>query len=173
MGFKQLTVENFDRRDETNDAFAKLNLATGEVAPVTGQDRARAFLSVEMGAHVPQEVRDLFAVARGTMLYGEFFYPLYTLGDQQMHRVTDAAAHHRYLQLGGEVKGGRLPSFHRRIQWLIAEGAIPQDQQTRWDAYRGLRNIASHADFQQLHTPSDAYTSCELVAASVDDLFRT
>lgn len=172
MGFKKLTVENFDQRDEANNAFGRLDLTIGKVVPVTRHDRARAFLSVELGEHVPQEVRDLFAVARGTMLYGEFFYPMYTLGDEQMHRVTDAAAHHRYLQLGGELESGNVPSFYGRIKRLIGKGAIPEEEQTRWDAYRQLRNIASYADFQQLHAPGDAYTSCKLVAMSVNDLFR-
>lgn len=173
VSFKRLTVDNFDERDHTNDIFGKLDRDTGQVTRVTGRDRAAAFLAVELGGHVPEEVRDLFAVARGTMLYGEFFYPLFTLGDEQMHRVADAAAQHRYLQLGGEVTGGHVPSFHRRIAWLIERGAIPENEWQRWDAYRELRNIASHSDFQQLHTPADALQTCQLVAASVDALFRT
>jgi hypothetical protein len=171
MGFKVLTPTNYTERDEANDAFGRIN-ESGQVAPVAGADRARAFLAVELGAHVAQEVRDLFEVARGTMLYGEFFYPLYTLGDEQTHRVADAAAHHRYLQLGGELVDGRVPSFRRRIAWLIEHGAIPTEEEPRWDAYRELRNIASHPDFQQLHSPVDALASLRLVAQSVDALFR-
>lgn len=172
MGFKRLTVENYIRRDETNDLFANFNFATGHVSPMVGGDWARAFLAVELGAHVPEEVRDLFAVARGTMLYGEFFYPLFTLGDEQMHRVADSAAHHRYRQLGGELQRGRVPSFYRRIEWLVEHGAIAEEERPRWDAYRGLRNIGAHADFQQLHMPGDVLETCTLVAGSIDALFR-
>ena len=35
-----------------------------------------AFLSVELDEKVPHEIKELFAVARGVLLYGWFFYPL-------------------------------------------------------------------------------------------------
>jgi len=41
------------------------------------------------------------------------------------------------------------------------------------DAYREIRNIASHTDFQQLHTRADAQATSQLVAASVNALSRS
>jgi hypothetical protein len=49
------------------------------MAQMDGNDWARHFLAVELHEDVPADVHDLFAVARGTMLYGWFFYPLYAL----------------------------------------------------------------------------------------------
>jgi hypothetical protein len=107
------------------------------------------------------------------MLYGHYFYPLYTVGDEQIHGVADAATRHRYQQLGGPMaKGGKPPLFAARIRWLIERGAIAEKKGQRSDAYRGLRNISSHPEMQMLHTPADALRSLTLVAASVNALFR-
>ena len=66
---------------------------------MTGEDWARAFLNVELKEHVPEPVSDLFAIARGALLYGWFFYPLFRLGEEQLYRVVEAAAKERYRQL--------------------------------------------------------------------------
>lgn len=141
---------------------------------MTGGSWARLFLSVKLNGKVPPEVRDLFAAARGALVYGWFFYPLLAIGEQQLHRVADAAIAHRYRALGGPLtRGGRLPSLARRIRWLIAEGVIPEEMARRWDAIRELRNIGSHPEFQMLHLPGDALESLAIVADSVDALFVT
>jgi hypothetical protein len=44
--------------------------------PVSGEDWAVRFLAVELSAKVPEDVQQLFAVARGVLVYGHFFYPL-------------------------------------------------------------------------------------------------
>lgn len=172
VGFKELTADNWRERDPTNDAFARFDCATGRAVALSPDEWARHFLGFRLDQRVPDEVRDLFAVAQGTMLYGAFFYPLYTLGQEQVHRVADAAALHRYYQLGGpKTKKGADPPFATRIKWLVQKAAIPAAEQRRWNAYRELRNIGSHAEFQQLHLPTEALTSLRVVAGSVNQLF--
>jgi hypothetical protein len=160
MAFKKLTTGNWLEPDETSAIFARA-------------DWPSMLLAVELGSYVPEDIRDLFAVARGVMLYGLFFYPLYTAGDEQMHRVAEAAAKRRYLDLGGpRTKYGEAPSFFRCIEWLVRKGAIPVEEQRRWHAYRDIRNSASHPSFQQLEPPHEALRTTDLIARSVDALFR-
>ena len=68
MSFKQLTANNWDRPDDTSKIFGRMSPLVG-VVPMNGNDWARAFLGVELPESVPEEIRDLFAVARGTLLY--------------------------------------------------------------------------------------------------------
>lgn len=66
-------------------------------------------------------------VARGVLLYGCFYSPLYALSEHQLRRVADAAILHRYQQAGGppnkkrDPDDGQLrwPDFKRRVEWLI------------------------------------------------------
>ena len=171
--FKQLTPTSWRERDDTNEAFVHLDRGTGRLVHTSGDDWAGVFLSVTLDARVPKNVQDLFEVARGTLLYGHYFYPLYTLGEEQLHRVADAAAVHRYEQLGGRrTHRGEWPTFKARIRWLIEHGAIPQDEVRRWNAYREMRNITSHPQMQSLVMPGDALRSLQMVAASVNAIFR-
>jgi hypothetical protein len=171
MGFKELTPNNWDRPDDTSSLFVRVSPVAGVVS-MNGNDWARAFLAVELAAAVPPDIRDLFAVARGTLVYGWFFYPLYALGEEQLHRVADAAVAHRYRELHGpRDKRGYLPSLAKRVQWLLDKDVIAADTAPRWSAIRDLRNIGSHPDFQMLHPPGDVLTSLETVAATVTALF--
>jgi hypothetical protein len=139
---------------------------------MNGDDWAREVLAVELAETVPADVRSLFEVARGTVLYGWFFYPMYALGDAQLHRVADVALAHRYRELDGPLtKGGYPPSLARRIKWLTDDGVIPEDARQRWDAIRELRNIGTHTDFQMLHAPGQVLRTLNVVAESVSALF--
>lgn len=99
--FKRLTSENWLRADPTGEAFEEVHLATGERRAMTGERWAERILAVQLSDTVPDDVRGLWRVAQGVMLYGWFFHPLYMLGDEQLHRVADAAILHRFQQLGG------------------------------------------------------------------------
>lgn len=173
MSFKQLTPNNWDRPDDTSKIFGRLSPLVGLV-PMNGNDWARAFLAVELPESVPRDIRDLFAVARGTLLYGWFFYPLYQLGDDQLHRVADTAMAVRYEQLGGaRNKRGYPPAMKQRLAWLIEREAIPAEMEPRWEAISNLRNAASHPDFQPLNAPGQALASLRVVAESVTSLFSS
>jgi len=167
MAFKELTPNNWDQPDMTNANFVRLSPIAGFV-PMNGNDWARAFLAAEMSDEVPEEIRDLFAVARGALLYGWFFYPMFRLGEDQLHRVAEAAAARRYHELGGTAK---RPRFARTIDWLVKHGAIPAADKQRWHAARELRNIGSHPEQQWVLPPGQALTMLTVTAESVNSLF--
>jgi hypothetical protein len=63
-------------------------ITDGTITPWTADDWAERFLSVGLSENVPESVRELFNVARGTIIYGSLFYPLFALGLAQAVRVT-------------------------------------------------------------------------------------
>jgi hypothetical protein len=68
LGIKQLTSENWREPDPTNAAFGEINWHTGEQRPIAGDTWAGHFLSVELSDRVPEDVRTMWAVARGALL---------------------------------------------------------------------------------------------------------
>ena len=82
--FKALTAENWLEPDPTGDAFGEIHLGTGDRRPMSGDRWVEHFLRVELSADVPGDVRDMWSIARGVLLYGWFFYPLYALGDAEL-----------------------------------------------------------------------------------------
>lgn len=134
---------------------------------------AEQFLAVELEQHVPAEVRELWEVARGVLLYGWFFYPLYMLGEEQLRRVADAAVLHRYRQLDGppDEQTGESPSFARRLRWLFDHGHVDRELESRWQATRDLRNLGSHSDFQSLQMPHGSLSTLRVLAKEINTLF--
>jgi hypothetical protein len=167
MAFKPLTLASWKEPDPVNAVFGRFDRVTGP-RQMTGEDWAREFLAVELKEHVPEHIRELFAVARGAMLYGWFFYPMFLMGEQQMYRVVEAAATTRYQQLKGP-KG--KPSFKQTIEWLIERQVIPAEDEERWDAVRQLRNAASHPDRQSVMPPGAVLSGLKASADDINDLF--
>ena len=173
-GIKELTADNWREPDEANALFGEMNRVTGEARILTGDDWARRFLAVELSDLVPDDVRTMWVAARGALLYGAFFYPLYALGDEQLHRVADAAVLHRYQQLNGpRHPSGQWPNLKPRLDWLIARGVISRELEQRWEAIRNLRNFASHATFQHLEMPGQALQTLHILREEIDGLFAT
>lgn len=127
---------------------------------------------MDLGEQVPSEIRDMFHVARGILPYGWFFYPLYRVGEEQLHRVCDAAAASRYRQIGGPLNHeGKHPSFHGRIGYLVKHGVITDEYEQLWDYFRDARNQGSHAHFQSAHPPGRSAESLREAAEAITSLF--
>ena len=168
--FKNVGIDNWAERDPINENFAMPGKFG--MRQMTGDDWAGLFLGVELAARVPEPVQHLFQVARNTLPYGHFFYPLYTLGAEQLYRVADAAALHRYRDLGGpKTKRGAAPTFAVRVRWLRQHGFIAEEHAHQWDGFRELRNDASHPEVQSVFTPGNAYTVLQAVAGCVTALY--
>lgn len=133
-----------------------------------GGDWAREFLAVSLGERVPSEVVELFEVARGAMLYGWFFYPLYRLGEEQLYRVIEAAAKLRYRELDGPKA---RPSYEHAIAMQVERGAIAPGEEFRWDAARKLRNLSSHPEQAVVTTPGSVLGTLTLCAEDINRLF--
>lgn len=167
-GFKKLNVENWQQADMTNQNFVRRSELTGEFLAMGENDWARQFLSVELKDHVPAEIRDLFDIARGAMLYGWFFYPLFRLGEEQLYRFTETALRRCYRYLNGPQ---RLPTFEQAVAFLIERRVIPADDRRRWDAARKLRNAASHPERASVMPPGAVLGMLKANAHDINRLF--
>lgn len=136
--------------------------------PLTETDWAHRLLAVELKEHVPEAIRDLFAVARGVALYGWLFYPLFRVGEEHAYRVVEAGVKDCYRNLGGPK---RRPRFVETIAWLIEVDVIPVSDKTRWDAVRHLRNAASHLDRPSYMPPGAVLATFEACAHDLNRLF--
>ncbi len=110
LGFKKLTVDNWTEPDKVSTLFARFSPVDGQARPITGDEWMRHILKPNLIDEVPKDIRALFEVARGAIAYGYFFYPLYTLAEEQLYRVVEAAVtssvkkweHHRRSATSGK-----------------------------------------------------------------------
>lgn len=169
FGFKQITLANWLNPDEILKGFARMS-PSGEIRQITSDEYLRDILKPTLAESVPADVRALFEVARGAMVYGYFFYPLYTLAAEQLFRVCESAVAHRCLGL--EAPNSKR-TFKQRIDSLVEEGIIPRSDNIRWDAIRHLRNSASHPERQTIITPGNAIGDLENIASKINSLFNS
>lgn len=171
LGFKRLTSENVQLPDPVVSAFVRYSMQDDSIQTVSTEEWAQIFLSVELSEHVPLEVRQLFAVARGTLVYGFFFYPLYTLGAEQMLRVAETAVAQKCRDVGVSAKKLERMSYRKRVKRLAHEGVFEPTAQLRWNLRHELRNLASHPEDQSIFTPGFAIDELKRIASDIDGLF--
>ena len=102
--FKILTPENWLVADPASTIFSKISHTDGTVTPMSGQEWLCLFRDPTLSKSVPKNVRTLFEVARGSLAYGYFFYPLYTLACEQLLRVAEAAVSEKCRMLRASPK---------------------------------------------------------------------
>lgn len=139
---------------ESDDRFKMLGIYTpGEPGqPWTSELWAQRVLKPQLGEAVPDEVYNLFEMARGAMVYSWFFYPLHTLALEQLARVGEAAVWHKSSLLGCP-KG---KSFAKRIDWLVERNIITAEQKEWWHIVRKIRNARSHLEEHMIVMPDTA-----------------
>ena len=103
IGIKTLTVENWLQPDTIPGLFTRLSLNDGYAYLMTAEDWVAQFLTPKLIESVPEEIQILFEVARGSLAYGYFFYPLYALAGEQLFRVGEAAITVKFLSAGGSA----------------------------------------------------------------------
>lgn len=166
FGFKQLTPDNWLEVDGVLKPFVSIS-ANGSVNPISGREWAQRILEPNLDAHVPFEIRRLFEAARGTMLYGYFFYPIYTLAADQLYRVAEAALSSKCAVMGASKR----QSFEKKIDWLAGQSVLSEMESTRWHALRQMRNLSSHPEQQFIIMPMNAIESLHNIARQINALF--
>ena len=166
--FKKLTPQNWRQRDRTVDPFGRMN-PDGSFSEVSDDEWAAEILEAKLDVTVPEDVRNLFEVAQGVFCYGCYFYPLYTLGLEQLFRVMEAAVSHKCMSLGAPKQDSK---FSEKLEWLGENDHLSKQEYIRWSATRELRNIVSHAKEQSLALPTEAIGEMQLMAERINSLFR-
>jgi hypothetical protein len=168
LGFKEITIHNWLQPDEVLSYFKK-SRTNGTMEPVTGEDYLQSALAPKLLPVVPEDIHELFKVVRGAIVYGYFFYPLYTLAAEQLFRVAEAALAYKCERMG--VPKSRR-SFDKRIRWLVEIGFISNEEADMWDKISYYRNAASHPKTQKILGPQDALIILGIMAEQINSLFR-
>jgi hypothetical protein len=173
LGIKALSVANWTEPDPimSSGFFGRRSLADGQVRAVQQDEWAAALLAPRLDPHVAEEIRKLFAVARSCLLYGWFFYPLYTLGLGQLYRVLEAAVAFKCDEMGMPPPAKkRYWSYAERIAWLQRQEVIAAERSEVWRAWRELRNMTSHPLAQDILPPAIAISHLQRVEGEINTL---
>jgi uncharacterized protein DUF4145 len=130
-------------------------------------ERLKRILSFQLPDDVPTEIRSLFEAAQATMVYGYYYYPLYTVGSEHLYRALEAALRHRAIVEGYSA---RQRGLKETMKYLARKGVLGERDLDRLEPLRHLRNEASHPEFQTLLTPGMAMKSLELTAREINSL---
>ncbi|MGA2434026.1 MAG: hypothetical protein ABSG25_01935 [Bryobacteraceae bacterium] len=162
-GFKRLTLENWLTVDPAWD---------GVVMSSSRPDPSEAWvydlIRTDLNPGVPLPIRNLFETARGTLVYSLMFYPLLTLGAEQLFRVLEASASLKCKVMNAPPK---INTFEKKVKWLAENGAITAEQQVRWKGVRIMRNEASHPKDQSIFSPCMALKILDKTVDLINPLF--
>lgn len=167
--FKTLTSENWLEPESVMSIFVTLSLNDGGTSPISADGWIERIGRPQLDPTVPVEIIKLFEVARGSMAYGYFFYPLYTLAGEQLYRVAETAASAKCKLLGASSR--RVKIFEDKIAFLRQQNVISQPDWIWWDSIRHLRNFASHPEYQTIRMPYDVLSTLVGVAKHINQLF--
>jgi len=170
-GYKQITQQNWLEPD--------MPFYFPNISPETW---IHVSLEPQLVATVPNDIASLFEVARAAIIQSWFFYPLLTLGAEQLNRVQETAARERCRQLkilpvklikSGRRKGQTTePNFKELIDALKTHGNMTASEYVRWNAARKLRNLSSHPNRQSIYSPGMANRSLKSTAELINKLFE-
>jgi hypothetical protein len=162
FGSKKITVKNWQSPD----------MPTLEEG-LTEEIWVQHMMVPQLDDKVPQTIQELFEVARGSMIYGWFYYPLTTLAMEQLFRIMEAAAIRRCEASGIPTKIKRQNSdefdrpFSKILNDMLAANVVTAIEYKRWNAARDIRNDRSHPKSLMILMPGQALqtltTCCELI----------
>lgn len=161
MGFKRITPENF--------MLADLSRAFGLE---THAQWIAWFNEVALQASVPEPVRRLFELARGSMIYGWLYYPLLTVGFDQCGRCVEAGVRHAAVPLlGCEPPQQQKIKYRALIERMVKHGHILESDEPQWMSGLQLRNAAAHLTTPAIGSPGDARAALCITARQLNALF--
>jgi hypothetical protein len=148
MNVKIVTRDNWLKADPTSAILMKID--KGIPSSMTGEDWVEIFSAPQLSENVPENVRELFEVARGSFAYGYYFYPLATLACEQLFRVAETAVTDKCKAVGAPK--GKTRVYKDKIQYLFDNGFISNAESESLHGFRKMRNKASHPE-RQLKLP--------------------
>lgn len=173
---KTITKDNWLEVDSiiSSGVFARFSMTDASVKPLTATDWVERFLTPKLSPTVPDEVRELFEVARGAMLYGVCFYPLFTLGLEQAFRLMEAAAKAKATSLGISMVNakGRYRSYGAILADLFAKKALNKAEYEYWSNAKEFRNETTHANSQSILMPLQVVGTLTSITEAINRLFR-
>jgi hypothetical protein len=152
MAIKSLTTENWLQPDADGLSFIK---AAGETDEMASEDWLALFLRVKLAAAVPENVRAAFEVARGALVYGYFFAPLFALVAEPLARAAQSAVYEKCQGLGVKTVSANGKQLHlsQALAWLRHHDCISRAELHQWEE---LFKFADAAAASKKSVPSAA-----------------
>lgn len=167
LGIKIITHENWMSPDPLMKNLVMLQ--DDKISIMSAGDWAISILKPKLSETVPLEIHKLFEVARGSMLYGYFFYPLFTLAFEQLLRVAEAAISEKCRQITTDKIGNN--TFKDKVDRLNKNKFFSDEEYTKWNSLRNLRNIASHPNEQTILPPGITIEFIFNISELINSLF--
>lgn len=163
MGFKRITPENFTVPDLSR-AFGLADHAQW----------IAWFNEVTIEQCVPEPVRRLFELARGSMIYGWLYYPLLSSGLEQCGRCMEAGLRYAAVPLLSwpAPDNQTKRSYRTLIDSMIKKGHLLKADESRWLAALDLRNDAAHPKKPTIWAPGHARSALATTAERLNALFK-
>jgi hypothetical protein len=119
-GFKELSESNLVEMDDVWGSFVHFDSLNGIELP----DWFTEAKGIMLTNSVPREVRAMFEVCRGAIIYGWYFYPLLTVGTEQLFRLLEFAVRAKLKAMG---IASSKSSFSKAINLLGGRGVLGKE----------------------------------------------
>jgi hypothetical protein len=169
MGIKEVTPNNWLEVDYISGRLIRNNRDAQQITVTVSDVYIKSIAPVRLSEKIPLEIRRAFEVAKGAMIYGYFFYPLFTIGLEHLYKVTEIALKTKCKALNPSLK---IDTISEEIRFLVKKGILDQKMAERWNALRDLRNNASHPSTQTIVTPPMAILMLKPMATDIEYLFN-
>jgi hypothetical protein len=170
FGFKNLSVDNWLVQDKAMAGIHRV-LPNGSTHPVSPNEWFNDLQKPKLVNSVPEEIQKLYEVARGVMIYGYFFYPIFTFASEQFTRIAETAINSFILKIDIENKPKPRASFRKKIDWLLQNLILTEELYKKWNATVLLRNKFSHPSKQNIITPEMAIKLMDSITEDINFLF--
>ena len=167
LGIKILDENNWLEPDKVLSGFHRIQI-DGSTRPLTISEWFVEIKKAELEDNIPEDIQKLFEVARGTIAYGYFFYPIFTFASEQFTRIAETAVNIKCSEF-------TLPksknTFKKKVEWLLQEKLISSESYSKWESIIFLRNKFSHPSKRNIFTPFMAFELMNSVATNINKLF--
>ncbi len=168
LGIKQMDRENWLKPDPEILAISSMTLG-GIHLKKTRDIWVDEILRPQLSGKVPEEISRLFEVARCTMVYGYFFYPIYGLVYEQLSRVFETAITFKCKSLGIP---GKIRMFNQKLLWLNEKGFITNKQEQSFQKVRRFRNRGSHPNNYTFFHAQEVLDFLNYITPVINKLFE-
>lgn len=118
-------------------------------------DYVRAFLSIKLPTDASEDLLEVFDRVRAVMVYGCYYYPLFSLGVEELYRYHEALIR-TALGSAAYKPNGKSHTFNRMIEIAVEQNVLSEKEGEAWHAGRWLRNRSSHRESTFLLGPNNA-----------------
>jgi len=167
-GYKEISKENYLLADPVMSVFCVVE-PDGTTRTQTIDEWFEDIHSLKISEDLPEELKRLMSVAQGSMIYGYFYYPLFTLGAEQFTRIADTAIKIKCESLNYPKN---IKSFRYRVGWLFEQGEFTEAEKNHWLGTVILRNKLAHPKDQWAITPAMAINLMKNLYMKIEKLFQ-